>query len=102
MAAYRYLNDLGYLCSYVNGGYIVIDKLIENLQAGSPTLVSGFVSTTGSGHMWIVDGFRNTSGTNEYHCNWGWDGSSNGWAADYWTANSNSSYPINRSYIYLR
>lgn len=44
-----------------------------------PVIVSGF-KKNGSGHTWVIDGIKIKSPLNEYHQNWGWGGSSDGWA----------------------
>ncbi len=47
----------------------------ENLQAGNPIIYNG--SGTGGNHAFIIDGYQEGN----YHINWGWDGSYNGYFA---------------------
>lgn len=78
-AAYYYLNDLTYNCTYTEGG-IDATRVRTDLLKGYPHLMAGFDSEKKEGHMWIIDGLRTYSdGTHDYWCNWGWGGSSNGW-----------------------
>ncbi len=50
------------------------DELIyDELAAGRPVLYSG-KKLTGSGHVFVVDGYQD----GYFHINWGWNGNSNG------------------------
>lgn len=51
-------------------------RIQKELQASRPLLVSG-ESDSGSGHAFIIDGYRFDGSTPYYHVNWGWDGSDN-------------------------
>lgn len=78
-AAYYYLRDLTYDCSYAEGG-IDVSRLREELLKGYPHLITGFKGKGESGHMWIIDGLRTCSdGTHYFWSNWGWNGDCNGW-----------------------
>ena len=76
-------------------------RINNDLDAGRPTLVGGYRNTTflgyfgTDGHLWVCDGMVGTTCTTssgsmfsqrQYHMNWGWNGSSNGYfASDNWT-----------------
>lgn len=54
------------------------------LNSGGGVVIMGGNNSNGEGHMWVIDGIRtyNVSIGNYmhlYHCNWGWDGTNNGW-----------------------
>ena len=51
-------------------------RIQKELQARRPLLVSG-EADTGSGHAFIIDGYRFDGSTPYYHVNWGWNGSDN-------------------------
>ncbi len=97
-AAYQYLKDLGYSCTYYEGS--IISSTVEtNLRAGRPHLIAG------GGHMWLIDGIKRISGYYYYNCNWGWSGSSNGWSyGNPYTATTSSGkeeYSSNLRQLYI-
>lgn len=97
---YNYLTDLGYNCTYEEGN-LNPAKTLELLKKGIPHLVGGF-NSDGGGHMWVVDGMRLQNGQYHYHCNWGWDGSSNCWSVDNeFTLASGDRFQKNREHIYI-
>lgn len=51
-------------------------RIQAELMSHRPILVSG-TSDGGSGHAFIIDGFRFDNSTPYYHINWGWNGSDN-------------------------
>lgn len=51
-------------------------RIQKELQARRPLLVSG-EADNGSGHAFIIDGYRFDGSTPYYHVNWGWNGSNN-------------------------
>ena len=77
-------------------------RIQKELQARRPLLVSG-EADTGSGHAFIIDGYRFDGSTPYYHVNWGWNGSNN---AYFLIDNMRPSeagtggYPYNYSYDY--
>lgn len=75
-SAYQYFKDLGFSCTYNEGG-IDYQQLISELQKGYPHMMGG--STGSSGHMWIVDGIKSSGSTTFFSCNWGWNGYCDGW-----------------------
>lgn len=79
-AAYQYLKDLGYNCTYEEKE-INVAKLKDELSKGIPHLIAG--RSFEAGHMWIVDGLKITGGKTYFNCNWGWGGASDGWADSY-------------------
>ena len=90
-----------------NGGY-KYQTVENNLDARQPVILGAFTSNvnilnltafpTGTGHMWVCDGYRETIFSIEtylsFHMNWGWNGSYNGWYAfnDWSTANGSYNY----------
>jgi hypothetical protein len=48
--------------------------ITDDLNASKPVQYSG--SGSGGGHSWVCDGYQ---GTDYFHMNWGWSGSSNGY-----------------------
>lgn len=97
-AAYQYLKDLGYSCTYYQGS-ITPETVKSNLSAGRPHLIAG------GGHMWLIDGIKRISGKYYYNCNWGWSGSSNGWSyGNPYTATTSSGkeeYSSNLRQLYI-
>lgn len=62
--------------------------LLEQLDALQPVYYSGTDPTpvTGGGHAFVCDGYQTTTSGKEFHFNFGWSGSGNGY---YTTANPN-------------
>ncbi|MBP5388209.1 MAG: BspA family leucine-rich repeat surface protein [Prevotella sp.] len=54
------------------------DLVYQELAAGRPVIMSG-VSSSGSGHAFICDGYN--ASNSKYHFNWGWAGYCDGWFA---------------------
>ena len=55
------------------------DMILQNeLNQGRPINYSGTNSSGQNGHSFVFDGYQTTSGT-QYHINWGWSGSNNGY-----------------------
>lgn len=82
---YQYLKELGYTCTYKEGG-LDINALYINLHSGKPHLSAGVKGN--SGHAWIVDGMKATYNGGIFtevtvHCNWGLRDIHEGWVADY-------------------
>lgn len=54
-----------------------INKLKEELSLARPMVYEGYGSTAGeNGHAWVIDGY---DANDNFHCNWGWGGSSDGY-----------------------
>jgi hypothetical protein len=69
------------------------DNLIRTeIDAQRVVIISGQDPTAGAGHAFIADGYQ---GTNSFHINWGWNGSSDGYFL--LTALNPSSYAFNSS-----
>ena len=52
-------------------------NLMRNeIDNGRPVFYSGVDQASGSGHAWVLDGY---SGTDYFHCNWGWSGIADGY-----------------------
>lgn len=51
---------------------IILDQLNQKFPVG----YIGFTSNMSTGHMWVCDGYQDSS---YFHMNWGWGGSSNGY-----------------------
>ena len=69
-----------------------INKLKEELSLARPMIYEGYGTTLGeNGHAWVIDGYD----TNDnFHCNWGWGGSSDGYYQ------INDLHPKNTSYTF--
>lgn len=99
-AATFYLRDLGYNADYVEGE-LNEERYIRYLNKGLPNIAFG-INNKG-GHAWILDGIKNTSGTDLYHINWG-HGFSNGWSDKYYYTNIDgyiTEYKKKHSHIYI-
>lgn len=48
----------------------------SEIDNGRPVFYSGVDQSTNSGHAWVLDGY---SGTDYFHCNWGWSGIADGY-----------------------
>lgn len=53
-----------------------IDLLKVEVNSGRPVIYGAHDEAAESGHAWVIDG---VSATDEFHCNWGWGGSSDGY-----------------------
>jgi hypothetical protein len=63
---------------YAQSGYADpawINLLKTDINAGRPVQYAGYDPSQG-GHTWVCDGY---DASNNFHMNWGWGGSSNGW-----------------------
>lgn len=99
-AAARYLKDVGYSNTDAkNYNFSEVKSMLDN---NLPVFVGALrLSGDVGGHAWVLDGYRTvyriTTGTNSsgnvvstttdplrhyVHCNWGWDGVSDGWFAN--------------------
>lgn len=57
-------------------------KTYDLLRAGYPAIVQGWAFANGSGHTWLIDGYRFVLGPNYghyFHINWGWFGERDGY-----------------------
>lgn len=80
------LTDMGYTyVSKTQDDYLNSDQIatiITMLTANKPVLMCGWSFwSLGQSHYWVVDGIRQNSSETLIHCNWGWEGSNNGWFA---------------------
>ncbi len=48
------------------------------LDSAHPIIYKGTDSVIQVGHAWVIDGYQGVL-DNHFHCNWGWNGSQNGW-----------------------
>jgi len=51
--------------------------IMSELDASRPVYYSG--NDLEVGHAWVCDGYQTTSGVTQFHMNWGWSGSANGY-----------------------
>ena len=85
-AAIAGLKNLGYT-GVDNQKYTYItDKqtatILYMLSLGKPVLMCGWtLSELSDSHYWVVDGINVSTNQTLFHCNWGWNGSNNGWFA---------------------
>lgn len=108
-AAKRALKNYGFhtddICSYS------LERVRAEIDANHPLFISGYPTSGGDGHAWVIDGYvhgyyptevfmdvYDSNGNllrgyylgieNEYHdfvhCNWGWDGDGNGYFLHTW------------------
>lgn len=76
--AYNLLLACGYDCDYVKGN-ASSERLKQHIcSKGSPSIYVGFTDAN-EGHAWVIDGYQ-FSNPEQFHCNWGWGGYSDGWA----------------------
>ena len=73
---FKYRSDMATIArvDYSNAAYIAL--LEGELDAGRPILFSG--RDTDGGHSFVLDGYNNSD---QFHVNWGWNGSYNGYFA---------------------
>ena len=96
-AVVAYLKEIGITCELIQGD-LTAESIYSELSKGIPHLISG----TGSdgGHMWLITGIRpNGAGeAPDYYCNWGEDGSCNGWSVgNYYTPTTPLLHPFEKS-----
>ena len=72
-AAYNYLRDMGYSCTYATGA-INQSLLRQDLQNDFPHLISN------DDHTWLITGMKIENSVFTVYCNWGHGGASNGWS----------------------
>jgi hypothetical protein len=75
---FRYSPSVLHLQRYMYSATQWENTLKNNLSGKKPVIYSGS-QVAGSGHAWVFDGFQTTTQGTMYHCNWGWDGMSNGY-----------------------
>lgn len=75
---FRYSPSVLHLQRYMYSATQWENTLKNNLSGNKPVIYSGS-QVNGSGHAWVFDGFQTTTQGTLYHCNWGWDGMSNGY-----------------------
>ena len=51
------------------------ETIKSNLDNNMPVIMRGYGDDYGGGHAWNIDGYQG----NNFHCNWGWGGWSNGY-----------------------
>lgn len=99
-AAYQYLKDLRFDCSYSDSS-IDATKVIDELKQGIPHIVGG--TGDDGGHMWLIDGIRSNGDYYDFHCNWGWGGSSDCWSiGNPYSFGTVPMFPNNPTHIYIK
>jgi len=82
-AVWAFRNYWGFNCSNADekndynqnpNDWILLLK--ESLDEGYPVYYTAEKDNDSIAHAWVVDGYNSN---NEFHCNWGWAGSYNGW-----------------------
>lgn len=72
-AAYNYLRDMGYSCTYATGA--INQTLLRNdLQSDFPHLIAN------NEHAWLITGMKIENSVFTVYCNWGHGGASDGWS----------------------
>lgn len=56
-----------------------INMLTENLDEAKPLAYSGYPSGGGAGHCFVFDGYQTSGDETQFHVNWGWSGSWDGY-----------------------
>lgn len=85
-AATAGLKNLGYTGVDTQSYTFITDKqtstILYMLSLGKPVLMCGWtLSELSDSHYWVVDGINVSNEQTLFHCNWGWNGSHNGWFA---------------------
>lgn len=91
-AEYRIPRYFGYRYDYagmrdsIGNDSVWHEMLYKSLSEGKPIYYAGWAAdespsghSNTSGHGFIIDGYRGSTGIPYYHLNWGWDGSGNAW-----------------------
>jgi len=75
---FRYATETTYQTRGTNSSTWA-STLTTQLNNNTPVIYRG--SGTNGGHAWVCDGWRDVSNpvVREFHMNWGWEGTSNGW-----------------------
>ena len=74
---FKYDSSIYHMYKTPSNEAIFGDALMANLDVSMPVIMVGYESGYG-GHAWNVDGYIGDNYQN-FHCNFGWGGSSNGW-----------------------
>lgn len=76
----KYLEWLGYdVTKYLGCKEKISDKIVKSLEIGNPVFI-GALASNFSGHAWVIDGYMSNLDKPRFmHCNFGWQGDSNGW-----------------------
>ena len=72
---FKYDSDMYHMYKSDNNATIFSDAIKENLDNSLPVIMVGYGDDYGGGHAWNIDGYTG----NNFHCNWGWGGWSNGY-----------------------
>ena len=80
------LENLGYTGVSTQTYTFITDKqtssILYMLTQGKPVLMCGYtLSELEDSHYWVIDGIDVSPNQTLFHCNWGWNGSHNGWFA---------------------
>jgi hypothetical protein len=100
-AATAGLKNLGYTGVQSQSYRFITDKqtsaILYMLSLGKPVLMCGWtLSELSDSHYWVVDGINITDDQTLFHCNWGWNGTGNGWFARH-CLRSDSPVPLTKS-----
>ncbi|HOI00663.1 MAG TPA: C10 family peptidase [Bacteroidales bacterium] len=76
---FQYSSSVSYLqrAQYSTTNWENIIK--AQLDSKKPLIYSGTQAPPGGGHAWNLDGYQTTANGVMFHCNWGWDGMSDGY-----------------------
>lgn len=74
------MERLGYdVTKYLGCKEKISDKIVKSLEIGNPVFI-GALASNFSGHAWVIDGYMSNLDKPRFmHCNFGWQGDSNGW-----------------------
>lgn len=77
-AYFRYSGAVSHMERYQYSNTAWHNLLKSNLSGQKPVIYAG-TQPQGSGHAWVFDGYDTTNQGTFYHCNWGWNGMSDGY-----------------------
>lgn len=63
----------------VKSSSLTPSKATASILQGWPVLCTGFANRSGTGHAWLLDGYRYFDGAVHYYCKWGIGGTCDGW-----------------------
>ncbi|MCF8304714.1 MAG: C10 family peptidase [Bacteroidales bacterium] len=76
---FGYSNDADYEQRAQHNDPQWINMLTENLDEAKPLAYSGYPSGGGAGHCFVFDGYQTSGDETQFHVNWGWSGSWDGY-----------------------
>ena len=72
---FKYSSNIYHMYKTSSNVDVFSDAIKSNLDNNMPVIMRGYGDDYGGGHAWNIDGYQG----NNFHCNWGWGGWSNGY-----------------------